>query len=715
MTAQTRIRHRILPLLAAFGLVAAFTQPAGATTVTPVFVPGNPSCASLGYAFGFKVDPPNAGTYSIDGINTVTVTTDGVSFDWSSTLEMDAVISKGGPNANVFVYDPPAEATSDTGLASPINPNTGKPYGLSHIDFCFDYEVKVTKDAHTSFTRSYQWSIDKSVAPEAWNLFTGDNGTSLYSIAVARTGFTDSAWAVAGTITIHNPSPYAANITSVADVVSAGIPATVDCGVSFPYSLAGDGTLECSYQTALPDGSNRVNTATATTTGTVKSGSGTAAVTFGAPTTEVNASVNVADSNGGSWAFNDSGVVTYPRTFACNGDQGIHGNTATIVQTGQSDSASVAVQCYGLQVSKDARTSLTRTWSWTIAKSADQTNVLLTPGQQFLVNYQVSLGATSTDSDWMARGTITVVNPNPLRGALLQSVTDLAGTIAGTVNCSVSFPYLLGPGGTLSCPYTASLPSAAPRTNTGTATLQSFSYAPDGTGTPGATTSFSGTAAINFSGATVSKIDECVDVTDSLQGTLGTVCENTAPGTFRYSRYVGPFTSPGQCGAQEVKNTATFIAGDTGATRDSSWTVHVMVACSQGCTLTPGYWKTHSRQGPAPYDDTWLQLGPPQESKPFFVSGKTWYQALWTPPAGNAYYILAHAYIATSLNALNGASMPPEVQAAWNEATALFSSWTPAQVGAQKGNQQPRKRFLELAGLLDMYNNGLLGPGHCSE
>ena len=42
------------------------------------------------------------------------------------------------------------------------------------------------------------------------------------------------------------------------------------------------------------------------------------------------------------------------------------------------------------------------------------------------------------------------------------------------------------------------------------------------------------------------------------------------------------------------------MAGDTGATGESSWTVNVNVACSQGCTLTQGYWKTHSRKGPAP-------------------------------------------------------------------------------------------------------------------
>ncbi len=698
-----------------FMAALALSLPVGAITVTPVFVPGNPTCEDLGYDFGFKIDPPVSGTYSIDGINTVTFTTDGVSFDWSSTLGMDAVISKGGPVANVYVYDPPAEATSDTGLHSPVNPSNGKFYGLSHAEFCFDYEVKVTKDAQTSFTRTYQWTIDKSVSPQAWTLFTGDSGTSMYTVGVQRTGYTDSDWAVTGTITIYNPSPLTATVESVADVVSPGITAAVDCGVSFPYALAGGDTLECSYQSALPDGSNRINTATAAASGTVGGGSGTAAVEFGAPTTEVNASITVNDSNGGSWSFGDTGSVSYQRTFTCNGDQGVHGNTATIVQTGQSDSASVAVQCYDLQVTKTARTSLTRTWDWTINKSADQTNLTLTPGQQFLVNYTVSVSASSSDSEWAAHGTITVVNPNPSHGALLSSVADLAGTIAGNVDCGVSFPYLLPAGGTLSCTYTADLPSAATRTNKGTATLQNFSYAPDGTGTPSGTSDYSGTATIDFSGAAVSKVDECIDVKDNLQGNLGTVCENAAPGSFTYSRYVGPFASPGQCGNQEVKNTASFIAGDTGATGESSWTVNADVVCNQGCTLTQGYWKTHSRKGPAPYDDTWAQLGASQEDTIFFLSGKTFYQVLWTAPAGNAYYILADQYIAASLNVLNGATTPAEVQSALNEATTLFQTWTPAQVGAQKGTQQPRKRMLELAGLLDMYNNGLIGPGHCSE
>jgi hypothetical protein len=697
------------------GALLASVGTAWATDVDPIFIAGNPSCTSLGYDAGFKVDPPDAGTYSIDGINTVTVTTDGVSFDWSSTLGMDAVISKGGPNANVYIYDPPAERTSDTDLHSPINPNNGKPYGLSHIEFCFDYEVTVSKDAQTSFTRTWQWRIDKSVSPAQWQLFNGDQGTSRYTVAVERSGFTDSGWAVAGTITIHNPAPMTATVVSVADVVSGNIPAAVDCGVTLPYALGGGETLECSYQTALPDGASRTNTATVATTGPVGGGSGNADVVFGDPTTQVNATVHVNDTNGGAWQFGDTGSVSYDRTFACGGDAGVHGNTAAIVETGQSASASVSIQCYALTVTKDAHTSLDRTWTWTLQKSADQQEITLSPGQQFLVNYVVNVSAVSADDDWKAYGTIHVSNPNPSLAAVLNGVADSVGGIPAGVDCGVAFPYQLAPGGDLSCSYTADLPSAATRTNTATATRQAYSYAPDGTGTPNGTTAASGTATVDFASAAVSVFDECIDVDDTLQGSLGSVCADQAPKTLTYSRYIGPFSSPGQCGDQNVNNTASFVAGDTGATGDDSWTVLVHVVCNTGCTLTPGYWKTHSRGGPAPYDDTWKLLGAGQESTAFFLSGKTYYQVLWQAPQGNAYYILAHAWIATTLNGLNGASMPPEVMQGWQEATTLFQAWTPAQIGAQKGSQQPRKRFLELAGLLDMYNNGLLGPGHCSE
>ncbi|MEE9449596.1 MAG: DNRLRE domain-containing protein [Ignavibacteriaceae bacterium] len=131
-----------------------------------------------------------------------------------------------------------------------------------------------------------------------------------------------------------------------------------------------------------------------------------------------------------------------------------------------------------------------------------------------------------------------------------------------------------------------------------------------------------------------------------------------------------------------------------------------------GCTRSKGYWKTHSIYGPAPYDSTWALVG---EDSTFFLSNQTYYQVCWTPPrGGNAYYILAHQYIATEINFENGAD-PSEAQEAFDEATELFNTYTPEYIGGLKGNNSIRQQFLELKDTLDQYNNGIIGPGICEE
>ncbi|HEU4643061.1 MAG TPA: hypothetical protein VFS44_11450 [Gemmatimonadaceae bacterium] len=131
-----------------------------------------------------------------------------------------------------------------------------------------------------------------------------------------------------------------------------------------------------------------------------------------------------------------------------------------------------------------------------------------------------------------------------------------------------------------------------------------------------------------------------------------------------------------------------------------------------GCTYTLGYWKTHSENGPAPYDDTWAQLSS-GASTAFFLSGQSYYQVFQTAPAGNAYYQLAHQWMAAQLNMLNGASVPSNVASAFTTAQSLFGSYTPAQIGALKGSNGLRQQFISLAGTLGSYNEGLIGPGHC--
>jgi hypothetical protein len=706
----------LVSLFTASGLALA-QEPSGDSTpvsdggVTPTLWTDNPKCTHLGYDFGYKDDSaPFTGSVDVTGDGAADISwnsSDGYYLEWSSIggFGIDAVIMKGGPNANVYEYD---EGLGDSGLSTPA-----AGHAISHVDFCYDYELEVSKDANTSFTRTWDWDITKDPNGEYW-MFIGEDTDHTYTIDVDKLDYTDSDWAVEGTITICNNTPLDAEVEGVSDVVSDGIDATVDCGVEFPYTLLAGDTLTCSYSTSLPDGSNRTNTATVTTSGDVGGDEDTAAVDFSQATiNEVYDEVYVTDDYGSSdtgddlsfGPFSDDGSDEYTRNFDCPTDTSLYvngvyeytvNNTATIDETEDSDDATVIVHCYAPVVDKDANTSLTRTWTWTIDKSADQTDLTLATGEQFEVNYQATVDATYTDSDWAVEGTITVYNYNT-HAAMTVSLADMISDFGGTVSLTCSGSLTVPAGGSATCDYSADLPDGSNRTNTATATLNSID--------------FTGTADVIF-GDPTTEVDECIDVTDDRYGSLGLVCAGDAPKTFNYSLYVGPYDA---CGTYQFTNIASFITNDTGTTGGDSWTIDIDVPC-EGCTLTPGYWKTHSQKGPAPYDDNWVNLGPDEEDTIFFLSGQSYYEVLWTAPRGNAYYILAHAYIAAKLNFLNGAD-PSAAQAAFDEATALFNHYNPEEIADAKGKtgKELRAQFIDLAEILDDYNNGYIGPGHCSE
>ncbi len=128
-----------------------------------------------------------------------------------------------------------------------------------------------------------------------------------------------------------------------------------------------------------------------------------------------------------------------------------------------------------------------------------------------------------------------------------------------------------------------------------------------------------------------------------------------------------------------------------------------------GCTLTQGYWKTHSKYGPAKYDATWAKVG---EDSPFFINGGTWYQAISTPSrGGDAYYILSRQYVAAVLNRYNGASVPADVAAAMTQA----ANWLSTHRSPIRSSTADGRMAIRLATLLDQYNNGVIGPGHCGD
>ncbi len=377
--------------------------------------------------------------------------------------------------------------------------------------------------------------------------------------------------------------------------------------------------------------------------------------------------------------------------------------------------AAAIVNGDGLQVVVGAQTAVVGTYVWEIDKWADRSSLTVAYGDEVAVNYSVMVDVCCVEEDYSVAGNIYVSN----LGAETVDIEAISATISpdivASVGCGITLPYALDAGQTLTCAYSAVLPDDSTRT-------VAVEVMADGLGP------YMGTANVDFSGAILTEVDTCVDVVDSWEGYLGSACEEDAPATFYYTRMIGGCVV---CGYREVTNYAYFTTNDTDTTDCDGWTVCVYTPCEGGCTRTFGYWKTHSEFGPAPYDETWAEL-PDGASTDFFLSGQSYYEVLWTPPKkGNAYYILAHQWIAAELNVLSGAEIPQDVLNAWLEAQELFEIYTPGEIVALKSvriSSSPRARvmraanstdlrgrFIELAEILDAYNNGYLGPGHCTD
>jgi hypothetical protein len=125
-------RSTLFALLVAV-VVLALPVAAQASSVTPVGMSDNPSCATLNSGWSeLKVDQlPQNKTYSNADLSvTISNVTGNESFDWSATHTIDAVIVKSGEGSLVYTYAP--EASSDTLVSGPAG------FDISHVSFCYD-------------------------------------------------------------------------------------------------------------------------------------------------------------------------------------------------------------------------------------------------------------------------------------------------------------------------------------------------------------------------------------------------------------------------------------------------------------------------------------------------------------------------------------------------------------------------------------------------
>jgi hypothetical protein len=247
-----------------------------------------------------------------------------------------------------------------------------------------------------------------------------------------------------------------------------------------------------------------------------------------------------------------------------------------------------------LTVTKTTVPTFTRTWDWDITKTATApTTRYGTPGSLVEFGYSVEVDADKTDSAWAITGNIRITNPNPVAIPLL-TLADSAGGVTCT---PAAGPYNVPANSYLDVAYTCpTFASGASGTNTAEATWNKDFY-----NTP--TGKASGSAGYAFTNPTT-ETDECVAVSDTAKGALGTVCAVDAPKTFTYNQ---SWTAvAGVC--TDYPNTASFVTNDTAVT-DSDGAM-VTVCAGQDLTVSKtvdeaGYTKTWTWEIDKEYDGTY--------------------------------------------------------------------------------------------------------------
>jgi hypothetical protein len=357
-------------------------------------------------------------------------------------------------------------------------------------------------------------------------------------------------------------------------------------------------------------------------------------------------------------------------------------------------------------VTMTAEPELKRTHHWSIEKTVSQPAVTLASGQTTEVTYGVTVSSTgSTDSDWAVSGHVSMADDPDINVAWVN-VTIQPDALAASVACVPSpFPVNLGLSG-LECDYFAALPDASgPRDAWMRAQQVNGNFR--NVHTP-----------FDFSNPTVNNIDECIAVTDSMAGALGTVCVGDAPKTYTYTRTIGGFA---ECGEHTVSNTASFLANDSGATGSAGADVDVTVSCATaGCTHTIGYWKTHAGFGPQADVVTALLplwLGTAGGAKSISVTTAAKAVSLLefggsngVKAASNGINKLYAQLLGAKLSGADGASSS-SIGALVAAADAFLAthdslSWT----SLSKAEQATVNGWMST---LDDYNNGLVGLAHC--
>jgi hypothetical protein len=280
---------------------------------------------------------------------------------------LDATVD---PSPTTFTYPftytniPAGTCTRYDNTATLTDSNGGTGSAGQTVKVCRGADLTGSVTATPYFTRTYAWSLAKSVDKTLVKQ-VGGSATFTYAVKTDETGFTDSAWATSGKITVTNPNNWESVTATVSDAVDnggsclVGSPAAATASVTVPASGSADVAYSCTWASA-PSPTSGTDTATVTWDKTAAytpdgSATNTAAFAFTTPTKRENSPVTVTDTFNSltttlgtvtasdttpytSKTFSYSRAVPMP-TFGCLS----YTNTAKIAQTGQSAYRTITV------------------------------------------------------------------------------------------------------------------------------------------------------------------------------------------------------------------------------------------------------------------------------------------------------------------------------------------------------------------------------------
>lgn len=493
-------RSTLVAILLAGSLLASVAL--AARTVEPV--DGNPTCQDFGYANGVRITTSAAGTYTSGGF-TLVLSSDGT-FSWSSaTIPVSAVIAKGGPNANLYRYAPPA--FSDSGLSAQINPNNDKPYGLSHADFCFEDPLTinetlvVTKTAAARYERPVDWRLTKSVDPTTLSGRAGGvAGSATWQVDAERLLGEPTNFLVSGTITIQNPAAATVTFTVTDTLYDAAMNPVGTALVECPTLVLGPGTavnptsVTCTYSATVSDDSATRNVADVVVTNVVYDGYdiilvagdlGSASIVGWTEFLLGDPEATLSDPRfqpGPQYPVlvPPTASIATRETFDCPADPALYSNGVyTFVETNiaylDNDdialdaSARVTITCTldALGVSKTATGLYDRTVRWELDKSVTPDAHSGTAGTLAGTStYTILATKGETLGNYRVTGTITIVND-----ALIPQTFTVSDVLDDTTVASVDCPALSVPAlDSIVCSYAAAPLDGTATVNTVTVT-----------------------------------------------------------------------------------------------------------------------------------------------------------------------------------------------------------------------------------------------------